>query len=177
MISLSFRRAGLLSLAPFIFGALSTNSVIPQLCHGQNEVQPTIDDFAWIAGHWRGNALGGEFEETWNPPLGGTMVGMFKLAKDDGIAFHEILTIMKIKNRFVLRLKHFDENLKGWEAKDEWEQFPLKSVTSSRAIFDGLRFERVNADQMKIVVRVEEGNEATGKKAVELTFDCKRMKH
>ena len=36
-----------------------------------------IGDLKWIAGDWHGSAMGGDFEETWNPPFAGTMMGMF----------------------------------------------------------------------------------------------------
>ena len=38
-----------------------------------------INDVSWIAGHWLGEALGGETEEIWTPPLGNSMMCAFKL--------------------------------------------------------------------------------------------------
>lgn len=139
-------------------------------CSAQETPDPSIDDFAWIAGHWTGNALGGAFEETWNPPLGGTMMGMFKLTQKGEVAFHEILTIMKVDGKFVLRLKHFDASLVGWEAKDAWEQFPLVSVSETKAVFDGLRFEKQGKDGLRIIVLAGEEKE----NPQELIFECKR---
>ena len=42
---------------------------------------PSIDDFAWLAGHWRGEGLGGVCEEVWSQPLAGTMMGSCRLAE------------------------------------------------------------------------------------------------
>ena len=44
----------------------------------KNQPQATIDDMAWLVGHWRGEGLGGIVEENWMPPLAGTMASAFK---------------------------------------------------------------------------------------------------
>ena len=132
--------------------------------------KPTIKDFAWIAGHWKGEAMGGVFEETWNPPLGNSMVGMFKLVKNNEVVFYEILTIVEEKNSVVLRLKHFDKGLAGWEEKDKSVEFPFISVSDKEAVFAGLKFQRTNDDSMNIVVQMKEGG-----KTSDLTFRCKKL--
>ena len=38
----------------------------------------TIDDVAWLAGTWEGEAFGGTFEEVWMEPSLGTTVGSYK---------------------------------------------------------------------------------------------------
>lgn len=137
----------------------------------QAKVKPTIDDFAWIAGHWQGEAMGGKFEETWNPPFGGTMMGMFKMVDDDGVSFYELLTIVEKGDSFVLRLKHFDKSLVGWEEKDKSVEFPLVSVDKKAAIFKGLRFEKMDQNKMQILVVVGQGE---GKEPKEIKFACQR---
>jgi hypothetical protein len=123
------------------------------------ESAPAIESFAWIAGHWRGEGLGGEFEETWNPPFGNSMVGMFKLVQENEVAFYEILTIVKMEKSWVLRLKHFDKTLVGWEEKDKSVEFPFVSVSETEVVFEGLKFTKVDANTMHVVVRVEQGDE------------------
>ena len=130
-----------------------------------------IGDLAWIAGHWNGQAMGGQFEETWNAPMGGTMMGMFKFVQDDAVVFYEILTIVPDGDSLMLRLKHFDAGLKGWEEKDESVEFPLVSLTRDTAKFDGLIFQRINDNEMQIQVTTKE----EGKESQELTFHCKRV--
>ena len=44
--------------------------------------QATMADVEWIQGHWTGEALGGQVEEIWSPPLGDSMMGSFKLVHD-----------------------------------------------------------------------------------------------
>lgn len=132
----------------------------------------SIDDIAWIAGHWQGSAKGGQFEETWNPPFAGTMVGMFKFAKNDQVEFYELLTIVEKDDSLLLRLKHFDKDLHGWEEKDKSVEFPLLSLNDTKATFDGLVFKKIDPATMHIVVTVsqQEGQ------AEKIKFICKRSK-
>jgi hypothetical protein len=130
----------------------------------------TIDDLAWIAGRWQGEALNGRFEETWNRPSGGTMVGMFKLVRDEGAAFYEILTIVPRGESLALRLKHFTADLVGWEEKDQAIEFPLVKLTDREAYFDGLTFRRIHDNAMDIFVVIQQPNG----EASEVRFACRR---
>ncbi len=115
-----------------------------------------IADVAWIAGHWQGEAFGGVSEEIWSPPLGGAMMGMYKVVKDDAVAFYELLIIIEESNSLGLRLKHFNADLTGWEDKDEFKSFPLVKVTRNEAFFDGITFKRLNEDSLQIFLAMEQ---------------------
>ena len=130
----------------------------------------SIDDMAWIAGNWNGEMMGGQFEETWNAPLGGEMMGMFKLASDGKVSFYEIMTIVPEENSYVLRLKHFSPGLVGWEEKDKSVEFPLLTTSSDEIRFDGLTFQKSD-DGMNIEVLVDED----GEQAKRIKFQCKRV--
>lgn len=130
-----------------------------------------IDDVAWIAGRWRGEAMGGSFEETWNPPSGNSMIGMFKFIKDEKVQFYELLTIVEKDDSLLLRLKHFDEALVGWEDKDKSVEFPLVQLSDSQAIFDGLKFLKIDDSSMHILVRMRRAE-----KTEELKFVCIRAR-
>lgn len=54
-----------------------------KLAPGQSSPPATIADMAWLAGHWKGDGLGGRSEETWSPPEGGVMLGTYRHLKDD----------------------------------------------------------------------------------------------
>ena len=129
-----------------------------------------LSDAAWIAGHWTGKAMGGTFEETWNPPLGNSMMGMFKFVKDDQVNFYELLTIVEENDSLVLRLKHFNPKLVSWEEKDESEEFPLLSLSANEARFDGLVFRKIDDSHMTITVLQDDGE----KQGV-LVFSCTRV--
>lgn len=131
----------------------------------------SIEDVSWIAGQWTGEALGGRFEETWNSPSAGGMVGMFKLTRDGDVSFYELLTIVPEGESLVLRLKHFGSDLVGWEEKDKSVEFPLVAIRDNEAQFNGLTFRKIDNDEMLITVNVKSGGEVQ-----ELRFECHRAK-
>lgn len=131
----------------------------------------TIDDVKWIAGHWQGSAMGGQFEETWNPPFAGSIMGMFKFAKNDQVEFYELLTIIEHEDSLLLRLKHFDKDLNGWEEKDKSIEFPLLSLTETEAAFDGLVFKKIDPSTMHIVVTISQKEG----KPQKIKFVCQRQ--
>jgi hypothetical protein len=111
-----------------------------------------IESLVWLQGHWRGNALGGIVEEVWTPPLGGSMMGAFKLVVDDQVVFYELMDIIEENNSLLLRIKHFDNHLRGWEEKDKSINFRLIAITANVAWFDGFTMERVSDDEINIYV-------------------------
>ena len=56
----------------------------------------------------------------------------------------------------VLQLKHFDNTLKGWETQNETVDFPLKTITENRVVFEGMSFERVSDNEMNVYVDIKE---------------------
>lgn len=121
---------------------------------GQPSPEATLDDIAWIQGHWRGEAFGGITEEIWTPPLGGSMMCAFKLVANGEVRFYEIVTITEENNSLMLRLKHFHKDLKGWEEKDETVDFPLVKITPGKVFFDGFTFEKLSDDEINIYVLI-----------------------
>ena len=89
----------------------------------QNELSPKLENCAWIAGNWKSEAFGGQVEENWSEPSGGSMMATFKLINDNKVSFYEIEIIRQLDTTLVLQLKHFDGALKGWETKDETVDF------------------------------------------------------
>ena len=143
----------------------------PAAAQSESISQAKIGDVAWISGNWVGSALGGKFEETWNPPSAGSMVGLFKLTKNDQVVFYEILTIVEKGNSLLLRLKHFNPDLTGWEEKNKSVEFPLVAISKNEVKFDGLTFRRVSENEIHIVVITKENN-----REQKLKFVCKRAK-
>jgi len=122
---------------------------------------PGLESLAWMAGHWRGEALGGTAEDVWAPPAGGQMVGLFRSVRDGRVQFYEILTLLYVDGRLTLRLKHFDAELHGWEARDETVDFPLVDQRDDVWWFDGLTIERRGPDGMTIHVNIsDDGRES-----------------
>lgn len=82
---------------------------------GEDAPTYTLDDIAWIAGHWQGAGLGGRVEEGWFGPAGGTMVGVFRLTKNGATPLLEFLTIAQDSSGVVYRFKHFSADYSAWE--------------------------------------------------------------
>jgi hypothetical protein len=113
-----------------------------------------IEDLAWIEGHWRGTGLGAVAEEVWSAPEAGAMMGMFRLIRDGKLSFYEILTLSQEGESVLLRIKHFNPDLTGWEEKDRSVEFRLVRLEPRHAWFDGLTFERPDDDTLRVTVRV-----------------------
>jgi len=130
----------------------------------------TLAATSWVAGHWRGEVFGGIAEEIWTPPLGGSMMCVFKLISDNKVNFYEIVTISEVDNTLILKLKHFHANLKGWEEKDETVDFRLVKVTENKVFFDGFTFERISDTEINMYVVIEDGGQQS-----EVKFNYKQV--
>ena len=141
------------------------------ILRGSPDAEPPragIRDVAWIAGAWYGEALGGQAEETWSAPSAGTMMGMYRLVKEERVIFYELLTIVEEAGSLILRLKHFDPELGGWEEKDQALQFPLVKIGSDEVYFDGLTFRRAG-ETLHVFVAQHAKDGTTGELAFRYT--------
>ena len=123
------------------------------LADGEPGPEAEIDQVAWLEGHWKADALGGQAEEYWSEPAGGAMMGMFRLLRDDQTVFYEIFTITEESGSLLLRIKHFHPDLKRWEEKDDTVDFPLVKITEEGVWFDGLTMLKTDDDHMMVYVR------------------------
>ncbi|MEO1136468.1 MAG: DUF6265 family protein [Pseudomonadota bacterium] len=126
----------------FLGTALAGNAVeIRKLPLGEASPAASIEDVAWLAGHWRGEGLGGQSEEIMAPPLGRQMTGMFRQTNSDGaLMFYEFYHIAEQDGSLILRIKHFNPDFTGWEEKDESVEFVLVAIEGETVYFDGLTF-------------------------------------
>jgi len=127
--------------------------------HAQS-ANATLADFTWLAGQWTGPALGGRSEEMWTSPDGGSMQGMYRLVKDGKVVFYELLTLTEKDGSVVLRLKHFNTDLTGWEEKATVLEFPLVKITPTEAHFDGMIFKHPAKDAFSVLLKI--GDKKTG---------------
>lgn len=131
----------------------------------------TIKDIAWLAGHWKGTALGGVTEEIWSPPMANSMMGSYRLIKNDTlIVFYEILTITEDKGSLTLKLKHFNKDLTGWEEKNEVREFKLVKNEKNKLWFEGMTFELVDENNVQVFLAIQKKNG----EVVEETFRYKK---
>lgn len=130
----------------------------------------SLSEASWIAGHWKGEAFGGITEEIWSPPLGGSMMFVFKLVVDGKVQFYEVGHIQEINKTLLLQLKHFHGNLKGWEKKEETVDFKLVKITDDRIYFDEFTFEKVSEEEINIYVLISDEKGETN----EVKFNYKK---
>ncbi|WP_241480026.1 DUF6265 family protein [Kordia jejudonensis] len=130
------------------------NNKIAIVAEPETTLEPKLENIRWIAGNWKGEAFGGITEENWSEPSGGSMMATFKLIVDGKVNFYEIETISEVNNSLLLCLKHFNNDLKGWETKDETVDFPLIRVTKNKAIFEGMTFESTDEHNMIVYVAI-----------------------
>ena len=148
------------------FSMINAQDLVNTLELSPDETSPaaTLDEVSWIQGYWKGEAMGGQTEEIWSRPMGGSMMGSFKLIYQDEIQFYEIMTISEIDQTLIMRLKHFHADLKGWEEKDETVDFKLVKITQDKVFFDGLTFEKISEKEINVYVIFEdEGKRNEGK--------------
>jgi len=119
---------------------------------------PAIEHFAFMAGHWRGEGFGATVEEIWSEPLGGTMVGSFRLVKDGQVEIYELMVLGPDAEGFALKVKHFSEDFAAWEEKADAVRFAYEKVDGNRAEFKGLKISR-EGKTLTIEVRMRHGDD------------------
>lgn len=124
------RSAKLLALVLAVAVALPLAAQEPTPAPGRG-----LADLAWLAGTWEGAVGDDALIETWFPPAGGRMVGLFRWVKEGEVFLYELMSLEEEDEGVVLKIKHFGADLAGWEAKDEAKVFDLVEVTGDRAVF------------------------------------------
>jgi hypothetical protein len=77
-----------------------------------NKSSLTLEDIAWLAGHWHSEDPSDYTDEHWAKPSGGSMVGMCRLHADASRATYEILLIEEKDGALVYSMEHFGPGLK-----------------------------------------------------------------
>ena len=123
---------------------------------GEKSPSAAIADMAWLAGRWVGEALGGVSEEIWSEPRAGAMMGMYRLVRDGKPIFYELLTIVEENGSLMLRLKHFNADLTGWEEKLKTIDFPLVAKGEGAVHFDGMSFHPKGSDALTVYLAINQ---------------------
>jgi len=120
---------------------VATAALAPTLAAAQSgapadspgEVAATLEDFAWLAGHWRGKLKSGPVAEiSYSEPAGGLMMGMFRLMDGERILVLEYLTLRETPEGLEMRVRHFDPALTPMEKEE--------AITLRLAEHDGRRW-------------------------------------
>lgn len=163
---------GFLLLLMFLVASPAVAQDVRTAAPGAEPPRASMEDLAWLVGHWEGEGLGGQSFETISPPVAGQMAGHFQQVKDGKVQFYEIYQFVPAGESLVLRLKHFNADLTGWEEKDQAVEFPLVAIEDGALYFDGLTMRRVGEDGLEsfVVIGEEDGEGRT------VSFRFKRAK-
>ena len=161
----------LIGFLPFALTSQSTFENTLKYKEGLGDVKGEIENVSWLAGHWKGEAFGGIVEELWSEPIGNSMMASFRLVVDNKVQFYEIETISEENETLVLRLKHFNDDLKGWEEKDEVIEFKLVKIDEAKVFFDQFTIEKIGDNEINMYVVVGDGE-----KESEIKFNYHRVK-
>ena len=86
--------------------------------------------------------------------------------------FTEHMYVAGEAGSLVVRLKHFNADLTGWEEKDDMLSFPLLSIDQCAAYFSALTYRCDGDDAMLVAVRMK----SDGEEIRELVFRFKRLR-
>jgi len=125
-----------------------------------------LSDVSWLVGNWAGEAFGGTFEEAWNPPSAGSMVGFFKLLGDDSVAFYELLLLVEEEGSLSLKVKHFSGDFTAWEEKEDFIRFRFVKAEEDAVHFSGLSFYRIDDDTLHGYIVMRSGEDVREEKLV-----------
>lgn len=103
---------------------------------------PKLATLGFISGSWQTELGGDQLEEHWSLPAGDSMMGVFRWMKGSKLWMNELLTIVDDGEHVVLRLKHFDSKMVGWEEKADALTMKLVRNEASEAVFEGTKAEQ-----------------------------------
>ncbi len=92
-------------------------------------------DLAWMVGNWSGLHGTDPIDEYWSVLGAGTLMGMFRWVHEGRVRFYEFMTLEREGEELILRIKHFNPGLVGWEEKDESKEFVLVRLEKQEAVF------------------------------------------
>lgn len=140
-------------------------TAIPCFAQSPQLMVPNLSQLEFISGMWTGELNGGKTDEHWSAPSGDNMMGIFRYVKNGKSVFFEMMLIEMTSSGPVLRLKHFNPGLIGWEEKDQVYSYPLVGVNRNRAVFERpdkqtrLIFNRTSEQTMTVTLeQVKDGN-------------------
>jgi hypothetical protein len=132
----------------------------------ENRPPATLDEVSWFAGSWSGEAFGGTFEEVWNPPSQGSMVGMFKLMNDEGVSFYELMLFVEEEGSVSFKVRHFNPDFTAWEDKEEVPVLRFIESDDKAVHFEGISFYRISDDETHAYLVFHKGDDLVERKLI-----------
>lgn len=114
-----------------------------------------INDFSMLVGSWTGEGLGGMCDELWLPAKAEQMQGVFRMIENNELVFTEFMSILKDSTSWVMKIKHFSPDMKGWEAQDESTDFRFIKKENNTLYFDRLTIAATSSNQLNVYVAMK----------------------
>ncbi len=114
-----------------------------------------VNPVAWLEGHWVGDGFGGKAEEVWLAPADGTMSCIFRLMHGGKVTMYELVTIVPKGDEWVMRLKHFHADMRGWEERDESLEWMHEALGDREARFGPVTYSLSEDDVLTSSVEVD----------------------
>jgi hypothetical protein len=137
-----------------------------QLDDTETRPAATLDDVSWLVGNWSGEAFGSTFEESWNPPSAGSMIGFFKLMDGSDVVFYELLLLVEEEGSLSLKVKHFNADFTAWEDKADYVTFRYIKSDGNAIHFSGISFYRIDDNTMHGYIVFHNGDDVREEKLV-----------
>jgi hypothetical protein len=79
---------------------------------------PSLADFSWLEGTWRGEWGPRTAEQVWLAPKAGEALGIFRLVENEKTLVIELFTLVQNSSGIDFYLRHFTPQLIPWEKSD-----------------------------------------------------------
>lgn len=95
---------------------------------------PTLDEFSWLEGRWRGDWGSRVAEQTWLEPKAGEIAGLFRVVEREKMLVLELFSFVEKPGGIQFYLRHLTPELLPWEKSDA-TVLKLESVDGTKATF------------------------------------------
>ncbi len=125
---------GLISLSIFLVFAVCS----PALSAAEKK---NLAGLAFMHGNWSCSDSGTDVEEYWSAAKADSMTGYCRFISDGKTTTYELLSIvyksgLDKSGELILRIRHFDGELKPWPDEKESGDLKLIELAKNRAVFD-----------------------------------------
>lgn len=96
----------------------------------------SLQDVAFMQGHWLGNFNGGPIEAFWAAPAGDNLTGFMRMMKDDKVTMYEMLVFEQTANGPIVLVKHFKPGLIALEEKEISDRYRFIEAKKNEALFE-----------------------------------------
>ena len=109
-------------------------SSAPQQLQSASVQAPTLAQFNWLEGQWRGEWGSRIAEQTWLEPKAGEIAGLFRIIEGEKNLVLEIFSLVEKPEGIQFYLRHLTPELLPWEKSDA-TLLKLESLDATKATF------------------------------------------